>query len=291
MHHVAPRESAVPGARSRLPPQPIDANLLFFDSFAGHYDRWAGGLHARVARRLADLLSARPGQIVLDIGCGTGLVTAALAEQVAPAGHVIGLDVSEGMLAVARSRAPANTDYLSISADHRLWFRDEAFEVVALGDSLAYLADPFQSLEESCRVLRPGGRVGLALRSRALHTSAQEVFYRLLEDLVDAHPMVIPRHAGERGRLGEPAVITELLHDAGFRDVQITNFVTGARTPSARAWIELIAGAGPRPHAVLTTLGAASREDLERQIEKVMVRLGEEAFHYHESFTFALACK
>jgi hypothetical protein len=65
--------------------------------------------------------------------------------------------------------------------------------------------------------------------------------------------------------------------------------VTGGRLPSAKAWVDLMAKSGPRPYIYLTSLGRDSRRKLESTIDREMKRLGEEALHYHEAFTFAVA--
>ena len=131
----------------------------FFDTFADAYDDWFWGLHRRVAGRLVALAAARSGEACLDVGCGTGLVAHGLARVVGPDGQVVGLDVSEGMLSVARPQALPNTTFHLAAAEPHLPFRDGTFDLVVLCDSLAYLSNPAGSLEEARRVLRPAGRL------------------------------------------------------------------------------------------------------------------------------------
>ncbi|HUZ89633.1 MAG TPA: methyltransferase domain-containing protein [Candidatus Acidoferrales bacterium] len=269
----------------------VEANTLFFDSIAPDYDDWAGGLHRRVAARLVELVSPRPGLQALDVGCGTGLLTNSIARHLTATGLVIGLDASEGMLEQARRGALANTWFVRQSADHPLPFKDASFDLVTFSDSLGYLLDPELALQEASRVLRGGGQLGLAMPIHTLATVAQAEFVRILEELTATHPMVMPRPPHDRTRLGEKQVIAHLLSRSGFESIVTTTMVTGERMASAASWVSLMAGLAPRSHALLTTLGPAMRRQLETWVDTEMLKLGEEAFHYHEAFTFALASR
>lgn len=270
-------------------PRPAELSAHFFDAFAPAYDDWFCGLHRRVAARLVELSAARPGEVCLDVGCGTGLVAVGLADAVGPDGHVDGLDVSEGMLGLARERALPNTTLHLASAEPHLPFRDATFDLVTLCDSLAYLGDPARALEEARRVLRPGGRLGLALRWRSLDTVAQEVFFRLLDRLTEDHPVVIPQPRDSRGLLGEPPVIREVLRQAGFRRPSTTSLVSGDRVATAGAWLDFMACTGPRPYALISTLVPGQRRRLEAQLEREMRRLGDDAFRHHQAYTLVRA--
>jgi ubiquinone/menaquinone biosynthesis C-methylase UbiE len=259
----------------------------FFDTFAPEYEHWFFGVHGRVAHRLVELAGPARGESCLDVGCGTGLVASALAASVGRRGLIVGLDVSEGMLHVARRRATPNTTYYGASADDRLPFRDATFDLVTFCDSLAYLNDPVRSLEEARRVLRPAGRIALALRRRSLDTVAQEVFFHLLDRLSEDHPVIVPQERDSRGLLGEPPVIEEVLRQAGFARPWTSALVSGDRLPDAGAWLDFMAHTGPRPYALITTLVPGQRRRLEAQLDRLMRRLGEDAFRHHQAYTFA----
>ncbi|HEY4026498.1 MAG TPA: methyltransferase domain-containing protein [Candidatus Dormibacteraeota bacterium] len=268
-------------------PLPAELSAHFFDAFSTEYEAWFGGLHQKVASRVVELAAPRLGEACLEVGCGTGLVANALAEPVGPDGQIVGVDVSAGMLRLARSRSLPNTTFHHANADPHLPFRDATFDLAVFCDSLAYMSDPGRTLEEARRVLRAGGRILLALRWRALDTVAQEVFFRMLDRVTEDHPVVIRQERDSRGLLGEPAVISEVLRQARFVRPWTTALVTGGRARSAAEWLDFMSRVGPRPYALITTLVPRQRRRLEDQLERAMRRLGDEAFHHHEAYTFA----
>ena len=115
----------------------------------------------------ADLVctaALRPGERILDVACGTGVVTRLAAAQVGEAGAVAGLDVNPGMLAVARSATlgDATIDWYETSAE-AMPLADASFDVVLCQMGLQFIPDKVQALKEIRRVLGPGGRVVLNL--------------------------------------------------------------------------------------------------------------------------------
>src|SRR3977135_1012304 len=187
----------------------------FFDRIAPSYAGGAGGQHERVAARLADLATPQKGEHVLDVGTGTGLVAHLVAPRVSP-GSVIGIDLSDQMLALARSKRGKNVQFLGMAAE-RLVFRPETFYLVTMGETLAYLADPTDALAEVPRVLRKGGRLALSCQRRSLSTRAQDLFFQGLAPLARRHYLSLPRYSSERANFGEPDVLPKLLESAGFK--------------------------------------------------------------------------
>ncbi len=265
----------------------IEHLVEFYDRVAPEYDAWAGGLHGRGAAKLVDVTSPRRGDSVLDVGCGTGLVTHLLAESVGAKGSVVGIDLSARMLDLARPRARANTTFMAMAAEHMV-FRDRSFDLITYGQSLPYLVDPLASLEEAVRLLRPGGRVALSLHRRSLQTDAQDLFYKVLGDLAIRHHMRVPEHSPERSVFGERENLPRLLDELGFEKIRMTELVTGGRTRTPREWTELMAGSGPLPNTLLSVLGPRLRSEFETILAERMEELGDDAFRYHFAFIFAI---
>jgi ubiquinone/menaquinone biosynthesis C-methylase UbiE len=265
----------------------IEHLVEFYDRVAPEYDAWAGGLHSRVAAKLVDVAAPRRGDAVLDVGCGTGLVTHLLAEAVGAKGSVVGIDLSARMLDLARPRARPNTKFMAMAAEHMV-FRDRSFDLITYGQSLPYLVDPLASLEEAVRLLRPGGRVALSLHRRSLQTEAQDLFYKVLGDLAIRHHMRVPEHSPERSVFGERENLPRQLDELGFEKIRMTEMVTGGRARTPREWTQLMAGSGPLPNTLLSVLGPRLRSEFETILAERMEELGDDAFRYHFAFIFAI---
>ena len=113
------------------------------------------------AARLADRASLQPGQLALDVACGSGAWTLCAAARVAPGGQVIGLDINTDMLAAARRKQTgpdaAPVEWREGSAD-ALPFADAAFHAVCCQLGMMFFPDCAVALREMRRVLVPGGR-------------------------------------------------------------------------------------------------------------------------------------
>jgi ubiquinone/menaquinone biosynthesis C-methylase UbiE len=128
---------------------------------AANYERYfVPAIGAPLAHDLIELAELRPGEHVLDVACGTGVVTRLAAERVGDSA-VAGVDVNPGMLEVARNAAPdAAIEWHEASAE-ALPLGDATFDVVLCQMGLQFFPDRQGALREMQRVLRPGGRVVL----------------------------------------------------------------------------------------------------------------------------------
>lgn len=168
--------------------------------------------------RLLDLLDVRPGQRLLDVGCGTGTAARRLAGLVGPAGRVTGLDRSPGMIAEARRRAAGRAlpvDF-QVGDAERLNFPAGLFAGCRVDRVLHHLSRPDRAVSELARVSRPCGRLVLVLPDFATFTIAGDDT-GLPAALLRLRAQACP-HPDLAGRL--PA----LCRQAGLVDVRVAVF-------------------------------------------------------------------
>lgn len=122
------------------------------------------GRHYNWQKKLIEAVAPRRGSRVLDVCCGTGMITLDLAQRLGAAGRVVGVDFSESMLAVAAAnlRKSGLRDRVGlVCADaQKLPFADNTFDAVTIGYGLRNVGDMRQTLLEIKRVLKPGSRIG-----------------------------------------------------------------------------------------------------------------------------------
>jgi SAM-dependent methyltransferase len=190
-------------------------------------------LFAQWASRVADAARLRPGQRVLDVACGTGVVAREVASRVGSAGYVAGIDASPGMIAVARRLAPA-VECREGTAES-LPFPDQSFDAVVSQFALMFFGDRRRALQEMLRVLAPGGRLVVAVWDalESMPAFASEVV--LLERMAG-------RQAADALRapfvLGNRNDLAALFADAGVASADITTERGTAQFPSIRVLVE-----------------------------------------------------
>ena len=191
------------------------------------------------AQDLVALAALQPGERVLDVACGTGVVTRAAAQAVGPTGQVTGLDINAGMLRVARTVAPPVGAPITWRAGSvlALPFPDGTFEVVLCQWGLEFFPDRVQGLREMARVLMPGGRVGLrvwrGLERQPFQTAVLAALDRHLfrgQDGPSRTAMLQPFS------LADAADVRAFVADAGFHDIHIQIRTHLIRFPSVDAY-------------------------------------------------------
>lgn len=191
-----------------------------WDRAAPYYDTgWQKQLWP-AQQKLLDWAAIRPGENVLDISCGTGLVTLPAADSAAPGGTVHAIDLSEGMIEEARGRAmEAGLDNIAFRAmdAESLDFPDLTFDVVICSLGLMYFPDPEKALRQMYRVLAPGGRAAALVWGRRNRCGWAEIF-PIVDRCVksDVCPLFF--------RLGTGSTLTAGLESAGFEAVQTERF-------------------------------------------------------------------
>lgn len=173
-----------------------------------------------LARLFLKHVEVKPGQRVLDVACGTGIVARLVAAQVGPSGHVTGLDFNAGMLAVARAHAPrsgAPVEWREGDAE-ALPFADESFDVVLCQQGLQFFPDRPAALREMQRVLAAGGQLGVC----AWNSVERNPYSAAVTSALARH---VNQKAAEKSlvayALGDANGLRKLIAEAGFRAVEV----------------------------------------------------------------------
>lgn len=189
-----------------------------------HYTERAAPQTTRYAELLISAVAPIPGERVLDVATGPGVVAVAAAEAVGPTGSVLATDLAPEWEPIVRERVAAaglrNVDFATMGAES-LDLADESFDVALCQFGLMFVPEPGQALREMRRVLREGGRLGVTVWSSADRVACF-IVARIIREAAavsEAEPMPTPLD------LGEPGMIERLVGDAGF-----TSIITERRT-------------------------------------------------------------
>lgn len=231
---------------------------------------------------LVEAARVAPGERVLDVACGTGVVARIAAQRVGPAGRVVGVDLNPGMIRVARSLpAPSGApiEWLEGSAlDLRM--ADAIFDAVLCQQGLQFFPDKTLALQEMCRVLVHGGRLALSVwNSSGLYNSAVgEALARFMSNDAAARFLASRQVPGKEE-------LPRLARDAGFSDVEVRISRSDVHLPrldkftldhlAATPVAPAIAAADPE---VRKNIGASVMKQLERYADGDGVTYPEETY-------------
>ena len=181
---------------------------------------------------VTDAAQVRSGQRVLDIACGTGVIARYVAGRVGSDGSVVGVDINEGMLAVARQRAP-HIEWRQGAAEN-LPLDTNSFDAVICNFGLMFFEDRSKAITEMVRVLRPGGRLAVAVWDSLANIPGYAALANLLQRLF-GDTLGAATRAGFV--LGDTQAIRSLFTEAGISDIQIATRAGTAHFPSLQSFV------------------------------------------------------
>jgi SAM-dependent methyltransferase len=174
---------------------------------------------ADAALKLAD---AKPGARVLDIGCGAGVTSLLLADAVGPGGHVTGVDVSQPMLALARSRTDAR-NVTFIEADASLYPFDADYDLLFSRFGVMFFVDPLAAFANIRKAAAKGGRLAFVCWRTVAENEWVALPYRAAKPLLSEQKPV-PPHAPGPFAFADADRVRDILTGAGFSEIGIEKF-------------------------------------------------------------------
>lgn len=202
------------------------------------YDEYlVPGIHARWTPLFLAHADPKKGEWVLDVACGTGIVTRHVAPMVGAKGRLVAVDVSSDMLAVAREQSPADgaaVEWRECDV-HSLDVDDGTFDVALCQQAFQFFEERDRAAEEIRRVLAPDGRAVVSVWRDLTHHPLYEALLtaeaRYLEEPVEelATPFM----------MGDPSELRIVFEDAGFRRVELFQESHEVRFPSPERFVEM----------------------------------------------------
>jgi SAM-dependent methyltransferase len=220
------------------------------------YERYVGRWSRLVARELLDWLDVAPGARWLDVGCGTGVLSATILAEAQP-GRVTGVDSSEAFVAHARTAAP---EAQFVVADAReIPFPDGAFDTVVSGLVLNFVPEPERAVAEMARVASPGGTVAAYVWDYGGEMQLMRYFWDAAAAL---DPAARELDEGLRFRIG----LEPLWHDAGLAAIETRPLdVPTVFADFDDYWSPFLGGQGPAP-AYAMSLDEPRRDALRERL-------------------------
>lgn len=228
---------------------------------APFYDLISSNLFPPITQVFLEYCNLQRGHSVLDIACGPGTTTAGAVEKVAPNGSVLGIDLSPGMLEIARTRVP-NARFQEMNAE-ALTLTDNTYDRTICQLGLMLFAKPKDAVLEMSRVVKPGGLVCCLVQGRAekmLFTSL------LMKTLVKHAPELKTPGAPTLYAFGTPELLAQAFADTCLEKPETKTFEgTFPFDSPTHYWETMTQGAG-RTGAVLRSLPEATREAVHQDV-------------------------
>lgn len=199
--------------------------VAYWNGRAG--ERWASQqtvqdtIFIPVTELLIEHAGPQPGEQVIDVGCGCGDTSVAFGKRVGPSGHVLGVDISEQMLARAREVAPANLPVEFALADATTYpFREGAADLLVSRFGVMFFADPARSFANLRKGLRRGGRLTFICWRGPKENPWLMVPLQAVYRHVPRLPPVGPEDPGPFAFASSERV-ERILREAGFADIRV----------------------------------------------------------------------
>jgi len=195
------------------------------------------------AEKMVGYANIKPGQKVLDVATGTGMVAMAAAQVVGNEGRVDAIDLSESMLEQAKQNLKraglSNVDF-HIMDGEQLEFDDDVFDVITCSYGLFFMPEMSAALKSWLRVLKPGGKVIFSSFAPSAFTPQNDIFLNNLAEYNIVPPT--PRWL----QLAEEDLCKNLLEENGFIDAQVRQAQLGYHLKECTDWWQCIQSAGYR---------------------------------------------
>jgi ubiquinone/menaquinone biosynthesis C-methylase UbiE len=216
-----------------------------FNATANAFDSSALGFRDYFGRKAVEKLGICEGARVLDVCCGTGSSAIAAAELVGPSGFVIGIDLADRLLALAREKARRRglKNVAFRAADMlELDYSAESFDTVVCVFGIFFVPDMPAAVRQLWRLVRPGGKLAITTWGRNVLEPANSMFWRSVRELQSELP--VPSNPWDR--IADPKGLRQMLRNGGAEAVEVVGENKWHPIRSPEDWWTIVLGSGRR---------------------------------------------
>jgi ubiquinone/menaquinone biosynthesis C-methylase UbiE len=232
-----------------------------YNAAADAYDDDANSFWARFGRATVERLGLSKGHNVLDVCCGSGASAIPAAEAVGPAGRVLGVDLSDGLLGLARAKASQRgLTNIEFTKGYLLDLRQPPghFDAVVCVFGIFFVPDMSAAVRALWQVVRPGGKLAITTWGPRFFEPGSTAFW----DSIRVVKPELYKGFNPWDRVCEPASLLDLLESSGVSGAQVVAQAGEHPIPSPEAWWKAVIGSGYR--GTLELLDARQQEFVRR---------------------------
>jgi len=216
-----------------------------YNAAADHFDDGPLAFWDRYGRTTIARLALAPGSSVLDVGCGSGASAIPAALAVGPSGRVIGIDLAQRLLDLARAKSAArklpNIEFRRADMT-ALAYPDGTFDAVVCVFAIFFVTDMVKQVRELWRVVRPGGKLAITTWGPRMFEPGSQAWWSAVKDnRPDLIPAVSPWE-----RITKPEAVRALLSNSGISNADVAEESGSQLLASSEDWWTVVLGSGYR---------------------------------------------
>uniref|UniRef100_B8HW44 Methyltransferase type 11 n=1 Tax=Cyanothece sp. (strain PCC 7425 / ATCC 29141) TaxID=395961 RepID=B8HW44_CYAP4 len=223
----------------------IARTAAVFNTASDYFDAPALSFWSRFGQQTINRLSLGLGDRVLDVCCGTGASAIPAAVCVGPTGQVLGIDLAESLLQLARQKAQQqgleNIEFQCGDFEN-LGLPNESFDAIICVFGIFFVPDMLAAMQELWRMVRSGGKLAITSWGKQVFEPANQMFW----DAVEAERPDLVRKFTPWDRINEPALLQALLEAGGATQVEVFTEITTYELAAPEDWWTMVLGGGLR---------------------------------------------